>query len=864
MRVPCIRSLRLALFVAAAFVFIGCPTADDDDSAVPEPEPDPLVEITGNHAVEVASTLSLSASTVDGTDGSYTWTSSDEAVATVDALSGLVTGVAAGEADITATGDDTDAWADHPVVVTEEPVEPPDFDIVVTVSGAFYLGVNATAQLSAMTVNGTDSGYTWEVDAEAVALIDEDGMLTGVDDGLVTVTATGVDTGESGSLGVVVAREIPNFEAWSGSGHSDRTAEAFVHWDEDGEISTSCARCHSTPGYLDYLGADGTDAFVVDNVAPLGTVVECVACHNDAAAELDTVIFPSGVEVTDLGPEARCMTCHQGRASADSVDVAITDAALANDDTISADLGFINIHYFAAGATLNAGLVRGGYQYAGEHYDVRFRHVSDRATCVECHDPHSLEIRFEECQTCHEGMTSTDDLHDIRMEASLLTDYDGDGDMAEGVHHEMTGVAEVLYEVLLAYAAEMGAPLCYSAAAYPYFFNDSDSSGVCEDSEANYGNKYASWTARSLRGAYNYQVSLKDPGAFAHNAKYIIQVLYDSAMDLNAGLGAPQDLSSLTRNDPGHFNGAGEAARHWDEDEEVSASCAKCHGGAEGFRFFLEHGVGAEVLEQGNGLDCETCHDTFADVADPADAYATVSVTEYEMPSGETFDEGDASNICANCHSGRKYGGNVDASSSFQNIHYLPAAAFLNGTDGQGGYEYATKTYAGKLTGHLGGDSCLDCHDPVGTNHTFQPNDDLAGCGPCHSGILDVEEIRGADHTADYDGDGDASEPLVEELDDLRAALLEEMQSLADICYASGSYPYWFNDTDGSGMCDGSEASYANSFSPWTEPLKRAAYNYQAVYKDPGAWAHNFDYAAQLLYDGIEDTGGAVGALTRP
>jgi len=73
----------------------------------------------------------------------------------------------------------------------------------------------------------------------------------------------------------------------------------------------------------------------------------------------------------------------------------------------------------------------------------------------------------------------------------------------------------------------------------------------------------------------------------------------------------PADITSLSRNDPGHFNGSGEPARHWDEDEEVSASCARCHGASEGFRFYLQHGVGSEVLEQGNGLDCATCHDTF-------------------------------------------------------------------------------------------------------------------------------------------------------------------------------------------------------------------------------------------------------------
>ncbi|MGW8317911.1 MAG: cytochrome c3 family protein, partial [Candidatus Promineifilaceae bacterium] len=117
------------------------------------------------------------------------------------------------------------------------------------------------------------------------------------------------------------AVEVPFEELWMGSGHADATAEAFVHWNEDDppEVPTSCAKCHSTPGYQDYIGADGSEAGVVDQAAPIGTTVECVACHNDVTLTMSSVVFPSGVEVTGLGPEARCMQCHQGRESGVSV-----------------------------------------------------------------------------------------------------------------------------------------------------------------------------------------------------------------------------------------------------------------------------------------------------------------------------------------------------------------------------------------------------------------------------------------------------------------------------------------------------------------------------------------------------------------
>ncbi|MER3515113.1 MAG: hypothetical protein C4310_12640, partial [Chloroflexota bacterium] len=127
-----------------------------------------------------------------------------------------------------------------------------------------------------------------------------------------------------------LALEIPFQDLWAGSGHADATAEAFTHWNEADpkEVPVACAKCHSSPGYLDFIGADGSAAGVVDKAAPIGSVITCVTCHNDVTLKMSSVTFPSGVEVTGLGPEARCMQCHQGRASTVQVDESITKAGL--------------------------------------------------------------------------------------------------------------------------------------------------------------------------------------------------------------------------------------------------------------------------------------------------------------------------------------------------------------------------------------------------------------------------------------------------------------------------------------------------------------------------------------------------------
>ena len=87
---------------------------------------------------------------------------------------------------------------------------------------------------------------------------------------------------------------VPFEEQWATSPHADASAEAFVHWNEDdpAEVPTSCAKCHSTPGYLDFIGADGTEAGVVDNAAPIGTIVTCEACHNDVTVNMTSVVLP--------------------------------------------------------------------------------------------------------------------------------------------------------------------------------------------------------------------------------------------------------------------------------------------------------------------------------------------------------------------------------------------------------------------------------------------------------------------------------------------------------------------------------------------------------------------------------------------
>ena len=670
---------------------------------------------------------------------------------------------------------------------------------------------------------------------------------------------------------------VPCQDLWAVSGHADPNAEAFNHWNKANppQVPASCAKCHSTPGYMDFLGADGTNAGKVDNPAPAGTTIECMACHNDAAAGLDGVVMPSGAVITGLGSEARCMQCHQGLESTVSVNQYLASRKVTDEDAVNPSLGFRNIHDFPAAATGLGTFGKGGYQYGGKSYDARSAHVQGIDTCIDCHDPHSLKVRVDVCVVCHPGVRKVEDLRKIRM-AGSAPDYDGDGDVLEGIDGEIKGLQAILYDGIQAYAGNAGTPVAYTANSPPYFFVDTNANGAVDPTETT---PYNAFTARLLKAAFNYQFSVKDPGAFAHGGKYMIQLLFDSIEDLDAAL-----ATNLTRDDVGHFAGSGKPWRHWDQDGKVPGDCSKCHS-ATGLPFYLREGLTASQ-PLSNGMLCTTCHDAIP-------AFTRYAVKTVPFPSGASLDTGDPnSNLCVSCHQGRQStvsvnvaiaGLDLDAVSAqlgFLNIHDFAAGATLFGTQAQGAYEYPGQAYQGRLQ-HVSGfgvctdchgthsldvkvhacgdqlchgfDVCAECHEAQG----FQAKAQACAGATCHA-IPSVRYIR--KDRRDFDGDGNANEGLVGEVEGLAERLYGAIQDYAasvvkiPIVYDGRSDPYFFADGNGNGIVDKGEGAYTS----WTPRLLRTAYNYQYARKDPGAFAHNGKYIIQVLHDSLADLAAKV------
>ena len=288
-------------------------------------------------------------------------------------------------------------------------------------------------------------------------------------------------------------------------------ASAHTNWyiEEIPENPTACAKCHNALGYLKFLGLDDSSVSQVETPVPTDITTKCQVCHNELAEVKNFASMPSGLEIGGLGPESNCLECHQGLTASFQVAETIADFPR---DQVNRDLKMPNLHADAAGAIFYGTQAQGGAEYPQYQYSAKFHHISD--TCITCHDPHTLEVRVENCYACHLEASSLEGVRNIRLSR---IDYDGDGDIAEGLTGEIDTMMEKLWITMQLYAALTdGADLI----AYADGFKN----------EA--GEKYTTWTPELLQAAYNFHYAAKDPGGYSHNPKYIMQLLYDSIDEL--------------------------------------------------------------------------------------------------------------------------------------------------------------------------------------------------------------------------------------------------------------------------------------------------------------------------------------------
>ena len=148
------------------------------------------VTITATTAdgTELTATCAITVLPENVTNGDVTWSTSDEAIATVE--NGLVTALAVGNVTITATTADgteltaTCAITVNPIVATSIALDKTEATML----------IGETLQLTATVLpeNVTNGDVTWSTSDEAIATV-ENGLVTAVAPGNVTITATTAD-----------------------------------------------------------------------------------------------------------------------------------------------------------------------------------------------------------------------------------------------------------------------------------------------------------------------------------------------------------------------------------------------------------------------------------------------------------------------------------------------------------------------------------------------------------------------------------------------------------------------------------------------------------------------------------------------
>ncbi|WP_119065848.1 cytochrome c3 family protein [Aggregatilinea lenta] len=286
---------------------------------------------------------------------------------------------------------------------------------------------------------------------------------------------------------------------WEQSAHADLNAQAF--WYPIGEDHAACVRCHSGVGYIDFVSGVEQEEARTDY-----QVITCSVCHDPHDAEnpnqlrvFDSVVLPDGTDVTDAGPAATCMTCHNART--------VPENSVEGEN-------FSVPHYSTAAELMNG---TGGYDW-GEvlpsslHGDI----VPD--TCIGCHmsavleeqpanaegvtedhmmGGHTFSMVAEDgtenvavCQTCHEGVES--------FAFESLDDYDGDGTV-ETNQEEVAGLLDALTAALQDAGVEV-------LDHHPYFTLPEDASV-------------------DLKGAvYNLKFA-RDDASTIHNMLYTVSLL---------------------------------------------------------------------------------------------------------------------------------------------------------------------------------------------------------------------------------------------------------------------------------------------------------------------------------------------------
>jgi hypothetical protein len=249
--------------------------------------------------------------------------------------------------------------------------------------------------------------------------------------------------------------------------------------------------------------------------------------------------------------------------------------------------------------------------------------------------------------------------------------------------------------------------------------------------------------------------------------------------------------------------------------------------------------------EQKELMYCWGCHaNNSGELRKPGPITAEYTDAPYTYPDLRD------TNVCMACHVGRESGDGIINSDDnfsdkeFVDSHYLSAGGTLFNTTG---YEFAGRDYSNSIfyvhdrvgmtnptaTGDNG--PCIGCHMKTDESHLFLPTTkDESG---------EVTELTTFDETCSKCHSG--PEALVDQVNELHEgfeAALEALRvQLADNGFVFlGFFPY-FTNTD-----------WTSANDPSGKNNMGAAFNYNLLLHEPGAYVHNLQYTRKVVYDSID------------
>jgi hypothetical protein len=352
------------------------------------------------------------------------------------------------------------------------------------------------------------------------------------------------------------------------------------------------------------------------------------------------------------------------------------------------------------------------YQYQTATYDGPNPH----GACTDCHGAHTLDVNVtaQTCGRCHfkertqVSVTSLQDLAENRQLGFQGVDIDGNGAVA-GIDAEIFGptalscagtcskggLVNKLAVAIQTYANVVAGQSISWTTSFPghFYIYGSPAGTVTPPDEWTPvypsttvvpqvpANVFTNYTPALVRALYNYQAIYNDPGAWAHNPRYAIEILFDAITDLNRGI-ATKNLSAVipftgNRTFAAHFGAnnvyggtnalipdqeAGANPAGWGGFEPNASAhlygmkaasntdhvqCAICHW-ADTKDFFTAYNAGNSLgpvnltftAPPVNGFACTTCHQpaagTFGDPADPGFT-GDQSFNRFYSPATVTF-----------------------------------------------------------------------------------------------------------------------------------------------------------------------------------------------------------------------------------